>query len=60
MEYLNKDVKKKGWILYIRGKDDQIATSTKLLDIMHKSNGISANLIETINNWISMQVRLVQ
>ena len=36
MECLNKDAKKKkkGQILYIMGRDDQIATSAKLLDIM--------------------------
>ena len=51
MEYLNEDVyNEKGQILYIAGKADQIATSSKLLDIMHKSYGLSADLIETINN----------
>ena len=40
MECLNEDAKKKKekeQILYITGRDDQIATSAKLLDIMHKS-----------------------
>ena len=53
MECLNEDVKKKkkkkGQILYIVGRDDQIATSAKLLDITHKSYGVNADLIETIN-----------
>ena len=34
MECLNKDKKKKGQILYIMGRDYQIAASTKLFDIM--------------------------
>ena len=51
MECSNEDAKKKnkkGQILCIMGRDDQIATSAKLLDIMHKSYGFSADLIETI------------
>ena len=38
MECSNKDAKnekKKGQILYIAGRDDQITTSAKLLEIMH-------------------------
>ena len=35
---------RKKQILYIVGRDDQIATSAKLLDITHKSSGISADL----------------
>ena len=31
------------------GRDDHIATSAKLLDIMYESYGFSADLIETIN-----------
>ena len=50
MEYLNEDVKKKkGQILYITGRDDQIATSAKLLDIMYKFYGFNADLIEASN-----------
>ena len=46
MECLNEDAKKKkGQVLYIMGKDDQIVTSAKLLDIMHESYGFSADLI---------------
>ena len=41
--------KKKGQILYIVDRDNQCNTSTKLLDITHKSYGFSANLMETIN-----------
>ena len=41
--------KKKGQILYIAGRDDQIAISAKLLDIMHKFYGFRSDLIETIN-----------
>ena len=36
--------KKKGQILYIVGRGDQIATSVKLLDIMHESYGFSGDL----------------
>ena len=51
MKCLNEDVKKKknGQILYIMGRDDQITTSAKLLDITHKSYGSNADLIEAIN-----------
>ena len=49
MECLNQDAKKKGRILYIMARDDQIATNVKLLDIMHESYGFGADLIETIN-----------
>ena len=31
------------------GMDDQIATSDKLLDIMHEFYGFSTDLIDTIN-----------
>ena len=49
-ECLNEDAKKKkGQILYNTGRDDQITTSVKLLDIMHKSYGFNADLIEAIN-----------
>ena len=49
MECLNKDAKKKkkGQILYIVGRDNQIATYAKLLDI--ESYGYNADLIEVIN-----------
>ena len=47
MKCLNKYAKKK--ILYIIGRDDQITTSAKLLDIAHKSYGSNADLIEAIN-----------
>ena len=40
--------KKKGQILYIAGRADQIITSAKLLEITHKSYGFSTDLIETI------------
>ena len=52
MECLNEDAKKKknkGQILYITGRDDQIPTSAKLLDIMYKSYEFIADLIEAIN-----------
>ena len=51
MKCLSEDTKKKkkGQILYIVGRDDQITTSAKLLDIMHKSYGFNADLIEAIN-----------
>ena len=51
MECPNEDVKKnkQGQILCIIRRDDQIATSVTLLDIMHKPYGFSADLIETIN-----------
>ena len=45
IECLNKDAKKKkGQILYIRGKDDYIATGAKLLDIKYKFYGFNGNL----------------
>ena len=50
IECLNEDVnkKKKGWILHITSRDDQIATSAKLLDITDSGfYGFSADLIET-------------
>ena len=40
MGCLNEDVKKnkkKGQILYIVGRDDQITTSAKILDVTHES-----------------------
>ena len=47
MECLDEDKKKKGQILYDQiARDDQIATSAKLLDIMHESYGFNADLIE--------------
>ena len=50
MECLNEDAKKKkGQILYIAGRDDQITTSAKLLDITHGFYGFNADLIEVIN-----------
>ena len=59
MECLNEDMKKKkGQILYITGRDDQIATSVKLLDITNES-GFNADLIETINLAIIMYIYVV-
>ena len=52
MEWLNKDVKKKKkkWqILYIAGRDNQMAITAKVLDITHESYEVSADLIESIN-----------
>ena len=50
MECLNDDAKKKkGQILFITGRGDQITTSAKLLDITYESYVFSANLIEAIN-----------
>ena len=51
MECLNEDVRKKekGQILYIRSRDDHVATSAKLLDITYESYEFSGDLIETIN-----------
>ena len=47
---LNEDANKKTLnFLYIRGRDDQIATSAKLLDTMHKSYGFSGDLLKTID-----------
>ena len=51
-EYLSKEAnkkKKKGQIPYITSRDDQIATSAKLLDITHAPYGFNADLIDTIN-----------
>ena len=41
--------RRKGQILYITGRDDQITTSAKSLDITHKSYRFNADLIEAIN-----------
>ena len=41
--------KKKRHFLYIRGRDEQIATRAKLLNIKYKFYGFSGDLIETIN-----------
>ena len=41
-----KDVKKKGQILYIVGRDDQIATSAKLFDII-QFYGFNSDLLMT-------------
>ena len=51
VECLHEDERKKknGQILYIMGRDNQMAINVKLLVIMHKSYGFSADLIETIN-----------
>ena len=52
MECLNEDAKKKKnmrHFLYITGRDDQIATSTRLLSIKYEFYGFSGDLIETIN-----------
>ena len=49
MEYLNKDVwKEKRTESVHHGRDDQIATSAKLVDITHESYNFSADLIKTI------------
>ena len=44
-----EEEKGKGQILYIRGRDEQITTSAKLLGITHESYGFNADLIEAIN-----------
>ena len=49
MKCLNDEKKKKGQILYIAGRDDQITISAKLLYITHESYGLNADLIEAIN-----------
>ena len=51
MECLNVDAKKKEKdISCITGsRDNQIATSAKLVDITHECYGFSGDLIETIN-----------
>ena len=36
------------------GRENQITTSAKLLDIKHKSYGFNGDLTEAINYWISM------
>ena len=41
--------RKKGQVLYVAGRANQLTTSAKLLDITHDSYGFSADLIETIN-----------
>ena len=53
IECLNEDAKKKEKkdrsYMYIMGRDDQITTIAKLLDITHESYGFNADLIEAIN-----------
>ena len=52
MKCLNEDAYKKeekDRSCTLRGRDDHIATSAKLLDIRHDSYRISGDLIETIN-----------
>ena len=50
MECLNKNVyKKKMTLSEHRGRDDQIATHTKLLNIKNEFLGFSGDLIEIIN-----------
>ena len=39
----------KGQILYIAGRDNQIATSPRQHDIAHDSYGINADLIKATN-----------
>ena len=41
--------RKKWHFLYSVGRDDQIATSTRLLSIKYEFYGFSGDLIETIN-----------
>ena len=54
MECLSEDVKKKkGQILYITGRDDQIAW------YYEQVYGFNADLIETINLAIIMHIRVV-
>ena len=43
---MQKRKKRTDSVLYIVGKDDQIATIAKLLDILHKSYGFNADQIE--------------
>ena len=52
MECLNEDVKKKKkkQILYIAGRDNQITTSAKLLDITHRSSGFNVDLKRLLTN----------
>ena len=49
MECLKEDTKKKGQILCIAGRDDQIAINAKLLDNTYQFYGFSADLIEIID-----------
>ena len=54
MEYVNEDAQKRKEEKYdtfckCEGRDDQIATNAKLLDIMLESYGFSVDLIEAIN-----------
>ena len=42
-------IERKKNFLYIVVRNNQIATSVKLLDIMHKPYGFNADLLETIN-----------
>ena len=50
MECLKVDVQKKNTDpVYLGGRDEQITTSAKLLDITHNSYGFSGVLIENIN-----------
>ena len=50
----------KGQVLYTSGRDDQICTSAKLLDITYKSYGFLADLIEAITILMNINaVRLV-
>ena len=46
---MQRKKKEKEQIMYIEGRNDQIATNAKLLDIMHESYEISIDLIEAIN-----------
>ena len=41
--------RRKNDTFYTPGKDDQIAISANLLDIMYKSYGFSGDLIETVD-----------
>ena len=40
--------RKRGWSLYIGGRDVQITTGAKLLGITYESYGFSGDLTETI------------
>ena len=42
--------KKKGHFLCITGREDQIVSSAKFLNITHESYGFSADKLETITN----------
>ena len=51
MEYLYEDTKRRkrtNSVLYMAGKDDQIATIAKLLDILHGSYRFNVDQIEAI------------